>query len=102
MVVLLIAVDSSVLCTAMVFYYCPSFEDVKELLAMAIHKVCPCADDVVDSAWRQWVHLIYFQSPKNKGDVNNSPITRSFSSSRMSSMADTVVRVDSPWYYFVV
>lgn len=46
----------------MVLYYCcPSLEAVKQLLAMVVQHACPC-QDVVDSAWRQWVQLV-FQAP---------------------------------------
>lgn len=71
----------------MVFYYCPSLESVKELLAMAIQQVCPCADDVVDTAWRQWIQLIFkSQDEKNAYSRPTSPTVS------VTSM-DTVVRI---------
>lgn len=98
---------------AMVFYYCPSFEAVKEILDMAIHQVCPCtSDDVFDSAWKQWIQLMFKSHPNNTETSIESPSpTRPFSrmtaeqlsvsrtSSCSSCTADTVVRVLPIWYF---
>lgn len=45
------------------YYCCPSLEAVKQLLAMAVQHVCP-RHDVADSAWRQWIQLV-FQAPSS-------------------------------------
>lgn len=56
--------------SVMMFYCCPSIEAVKQLLAMAVQHVCPC-QEVVESAWRQWVQLRFHQQQQHSNTANN-------------------------------
>ena len=77
----------------MVLYYCcPSLEAVKQLLAMAVQHVCPC-QEVVDSAWRQWVQLV-FQTQQQQPARPETSARKSFRSSSALQLASGV----SSWH----